>query len=167
MAPVEIRRCLARGQRDRGWVGEARCRRAEQPRRWVAPSQRQIRTRHMPLPASLAHLNRRMSEKKWKEALQWSHPRILEESRFATKRISDPVPAKAPKTHCSVLPTEIGHALTAAHMNWIKLREDDQCWWCYRTMQTREHLFKHCASRFDFPSSQQRVERVLVRRCRG
>jgi len=37
-------------------------------RRRAAPPQRQLRRRHMPLLASLAHLN---GEKKWKEALEW------------------------------------------------------------------------------------------------
>jgi len=81
--------------------------------------------RRMPLPASLVHLKRRISEKKWKE-------------------VPLPDQGEGAKAHCSpVLPTE--DALTATHMKAIKLRTDNHCWWCYWAKQTREHLFKHCA----------------------
>jgi len=103
--------------------------------------------RPTPLPASLAHLKRRISEKKWKEAREWSLARI-KNPRFDTKRLrqtTDPTPAKAPKRIAArFYQLKTGHALTATHLKWIKLREDDQCWWCCRSRQTREHLFKHC-----------------------
>ena len=31
-------------------------------------------------------------------------------------------------------------------MKKIKKQEDDQCWWCFRSKQTQEHLFKHCST---------------------
>ena len=38
-----------------------------------------------------------------------------------------------------------GHALTAPFLKekfgWI---ESDMCWWCTKSRQTREHLFKEC-----------------------
>jgi len=88
----------------------------------------------MPLPASLDHLKRSISDKKWKEAHGWSLARV-KNPRFDTKRLrqsTDPTPAKAPKRTAVrfYVPTKTGHALTATHLKWIKLREDDQCWWC-------------------------------------
>ena len=69
------------------------------------------------------------------------------ESRIpgSTPNASDPTPAKAPKWIAArFYRLKTGHALTATHLKWIKLREDDQCWWCCRSRQTWEHLFKHC-----------------------
>ena len=65
----------------------------------MAPSQRQVWAAIDALPASLAHLKRRISDKKWKEAQEWSLVRT-KNPRFDTKRprqTTDPTPAKAPK----------------------------------------------------------------------
>jgi len=63
----------------------------------------------MPQSASLAHLQRRISDKKWKlEAHEWSLGRI-KNPRFNTKRFrqtTDPTPAKAPKRRRPILPAE-------------------------------------------------------------
>jgi len=49
----------------------------------------------MPLPASLAHLKRRIPEKKWPEALAWSRWRISPAVyRLRGKQTADPVAAK-------------------------------------------------------------------------
>jgi len=93
------------------------------------------------------HPWRRISENKWKEAREWSLARI-KNPRFDTKRLrqtTGPTPAKAPKRIAArFYQLKTGHALTATHLKWVKLLEDDQCWWCCRSRQTREHLFKNC-----------------------
>ena len=95
----------------------------------------------------LAHLRRRIGDKKWKEARERSLARI-KNPRFDTKRLGqtmDSTPTKAAKRIAArFYQLKTGHALTATHLKWIKLREDDQCWWCCRLGQTWEHLFKHC-----------------------
>jgi hypothetical protein len=37
-----------------------------------------------------------------------------------------------------------GHAPTATYLKRSNQRDDDQCWWCGKAAQTREHLFRHC-----------------------
>ena len=122
----------------------------------------------MPLPASLAHLKRRISEKKWKEAQEWSLARIKTRS-FDTRRLkkgTDPTPAKAPKRVAArYYQLKTGHALTAIHMKRIKRQENDQCWWCFRSKQTREHLLKHCTPwRAQQKAMWAKVEKVTKRR---
>jgi hypothetical protein len=39
-----------------------------------------------------------------------------------------------------------GHAPTGTYLKRFGHREDDKCWWCGSgTLQTREHLFRHCS----------------------
>jgi len=39
-----------------------------------------------------------------------------------------------------------GHAPVRTYLHRFGHREDDKCWWCgSRTLQTREHLFRHCS----------------------
>jgi hypothetical protein len=39
-----------------------------------------------------------------------------------------------------------GHAPTGTYLKRFGHREDDKCWWCRGgTLQTREHLFRHCS----------------------
>jgi hypothetical protein len=39
-----------------------------------------------------------------------------------------------------------GHAPTGTYLKRFGHREDDKCWWCRSgTLQTREHLFRHCS----------------------
>jgi Zn finger protein HypA/HybF involved in hydrogenase expression len=71
----------------------------------------------MPLPRSLAHLKREISEKKWVEARQWA-------ARFYQLKT--------------------GHCLTGQYLHWTKNRPSAQCWWCRYRTQTRNHLFKVC-----------------------
>jgi len=75
-----------------------------------------------------------------------SRPNQEPQIRYQTPQVEmDPTPAKAPKRIATrFYQLKTGHALTATHLKWIKLREGDQCWWCCRSRQTREHLFKHC-----------------------
>jgi len=93
---------------------------------------------------SLVHLKRRISDKKWKEVHEWFLART-KSRRFDVRRrgkAADPAPAKAPK-RARFYQLKSGQALMATHMKKIK---DDQCWWCFRSKQTREHLFKHCST---------------------
>jgi len=150
--PVEIRWCPAHSGIEGneiadGWAKLA----AEEPDRhgveWLRHSDNERRS--MPLPASLAHLKRRIGDKKWKEAHEWSLART-KTRRFDVRRhkkATDPTPAKAPKRIAArFYQLKSGQALTATHMKKIKKQEDDQCWWCFRSKQTREHLFKHCST---------------------
>jgi len=36
-----------------------------------------------------------------------------------------------------------GHAPTATYLKRFRQLDDDQCWWCGKAAQTREHLFRH------------------------
>jgi hypothetical protein len=55
--------------------------------------------RAMPLPASLAHLKWRISEKKWPEAIAWPRQRIsLAAYKLRDKQRIDPLPARADKS---------------------------------------------------------------------
>jgi len=36
------------------------------------------------------------------------------------------------------------HASTATYLKRFGQRDDDQCWWCEKAAETREHLFRHC-----------------------
>jgi hypothetical protein len=39
-----------------------------------------------------------------------------------------------------------GHAPIGTYLKRFGHREHDKCWWCgSRTLQTREHLFRHCS----------------------
>ena len=105
--------------------------------------------KRMPLPAPHSH-KRRISEKRWKEAQEWSLART-KNRRIDTKRLkqtTDPVPAKAPKRIAArYYQLKTRHALTATHMKTVKLRTDDQCWRCHGAKQTREHLFSSTVPR--------------------
>jgi len=38
-----------------------------------------------------------------------------------------------------------GHAPVGTYLKRFGHRDDDKCWWCGgKTVQTREHLFRHC-----------------------
>ena len=67
-------------------------------------------------PTSLAHLARRISEEKWKEAHAWSLART-KTRKFDTRRLkkaTDPTPTKAPKRIAArFYQLKSGHALTA------------------------------------------------------
>jgi len=116
-----------RGQRNRGRMGRGRRRRAGRSQRREPP--------HSPASV-LASLKRRTSEKKWKEAQEWSLARIKNQ----TKRLKQTTDPRGAKAHCSpVLPAE-DRACPATHMKTIKLRTDNQCWCCQLAKQTPEHL---------------------------
>jgi hypothetical protein len=36
------------------------------------------------------------------------------------------------------------HASTATYLKRFEQWDDDQCWWCEKAAQTRDHLFRHC-----------------------
>jgi len=76
-----------------------------------------------PPQPSLAHLKRRISEEKWKEAHQWPLART-KTRKFDTPRLkkaTNPTPTNAPKRIASrFYQLKSGHALTATHMKQIK-----------------------------------------------
>jgi hypothetical protein len=100
----------------------------------------------MPLPRSLAHLKREISEKKWMEARQWAGERTSKKKyKMPTMQRPDGTVAGSSKRHASrFYQLKTGHCLTGQYLNWTKSRPTAQCWWCPCTTQTRDHLFKVC-----------------------
>jgi ribonuclease HI len=100
-----------------------------------------------PLPRSLAHLKRGISEKKWSEARQWAGSRINKlKYKMPAGQKPDGMVAGSSKRHASrFYQLKTGHALTGEHLHWSKSRPTPQCWWCASEKQTRDHLFKECA----------------------
>jgi ribonuclease HI len=99
-----------------------------------------------PLPRSLAHRKRQISEKKGAEARQWAGGRITRQKyKMQRRQRPDQTVAGSTKRHASrFYQLKTGHCLTGQYRNWTKKRPTAQCWWCpYRT-QTREHCFKVC-----------------------
>jgi ribonuclease HI len=118
-----------------------------------------------PLPRSLAHLKREISEKKWTEARQWAGSRITKAKyRMPARQKPDEVVAGSSKRHASrFYQLKTGHCLTGQHLQWSKSRPTAQCWWCPCPTQTRDHLFKGCAAWKD----QQRTLWAEVRKETG
>jgi hypothetical protein len=99
-----------------------------------------------PLPRSLAHLKREITEKKWAEARQWAGGRITRHKyKMPSRQRPDRTVAGSSKRLASrFYQLKTGHCLTGQHLCWTKSRATAECWWCrYKTM-TREHVFKHC-----------------------
>jgi ribonuclease HI len=99
-----------------------------------------------PLPRSLAHLKRQISEKKWAEARQWAGSRINKTKyKMPAKQKPDGAVAGSTKRHASrFYQLKTGHCLTGQHLHRMKSRPSPQCWWCASGTQTRDHLFKEC-----------------------
>jgi ribonuclease HI len=100
-----------------------------------------------PLPRSLAHLKREISEKKWTEARQWTGSRINKAKyRMPAKQKPDRVVAGSTKRRASrFYQLKTGHCLTGQHLHRTKSHPSPRCWWCASKTQTRNHLFKECA----------------------
>jgi hypothetical protein len=98
--------------------------------------------------ASLAHINRVTTERKWEESKEW----LVEQCRghraykLVTTQRRDRPPLSAPKrTAARYYQLKTGHALIGPYLKRIGKSEDDKCWWCKKgARQTREHLFKEC-----------------------
>ena len=101
-----------------------------------------------PLPRSLAHLKREISEKKWAEARQWAGSRTSKTKyKMPARQKPDGVVAGSSKRHASrFYQLKTGHCLTGQYLNRTKSRPTPQCWWCLRPTQTRDHLFKGCVA---------------------
>ena len=102
-------------------------------------------TRFPTRPTSLAHLQRRSSEKKWPEARSWCERRRLNKVYVLRKEDKpDPTPARAEKrTAARFYQLKSGHALTGVYLKSTDNRPDDHCWWCdpeniSGTQQTRD-----------------------------
>jgi hypothetical protein len=80
--------------------------------------------RPMPLPRSLAHLKREISEKKWAEARQWAGGRITSKKyKMPCKQRTDKTVAGSSKRHASrFYQLKTGHCLTGQYLNWTKSR---------------------------------------------
>jgi len=100
----------------------------------------------MPLPQSLAHLKREISEKKWMEARQWAGNRASRmEYRMPKSQKPDGTVAGSTKRLASrFYQIKTGHCLTGQHLYWTRNPATPQCWWCRYPNQTRGHLFKVC-----------------------
>jgi ribonuclease HI len=99
-----------------------------------------------PLPRSLAHLKRGITEKKWAEARQWAGCRINKAKyKMSDKQKPEGVVAGSTKRHASrFYQLKTGHCLTGQYLYRTKGRPSPQCWWCASRTQTRDHLFKEC-----------------------
>jgi hypothetical protein len=113
-----------------------------------------------PLPRSLAHLMREMSEKKWAEACQWAGSRITKAKyKMPVRQKPDRVVAGNSKRHASkYYQLKTGHCLAGQYLNRTKSRPTPQCWWFPCPTQTRDHLFKVCTAW----NNQQRILRAEV-----
>jgi len=102
--------------------------------------------RRMPLPRSLAHLSREATEKKWKEARQWSKARIKPAKyKIPERQLPDRTVAGCSKRSASrFYQLRSGHALTGQYLKWTKSRPSARCEWCQYQCQTRDHLLKNC-----------------------
>jgi hypothetical protein len=100
----------------------------------------------MPLPRSLAHLKREISEKKWNEVRRWAG------SRASAKKYKMPREQRPNKTVAGgtkrlasrFYQLKTVHCVTEQYLNWTKNRTTAQCWWRRHTTQTTEHIFKNC-----------------------
>ena len=102
--------------------------------------------RAIPLPGSLAHLKREITEKKWKEARKWAGSRTSRQKYSMPKSLRpDATVAGSTKRLASrAYQLKSGHARTGQYLHWAKVRPTAQCWWCQCPVQTRDHLFKEC-----------------------
>jgi hypothetical protein len=84
-----------------------------------------------PLPRSLAHLKREISEKKWTEAHQWARSRITKAKyKMPARQKPDGVVAGISKRHASrFYQLKTDHYLTGQYLAWRKRRPTPQCWW--------------------------------------
>jgi len=100
----------------------------------------------MPLPRSLAHPKREISEEKWAEARQWAGGRTPREKyKMPDKQKPDGTVADSSGRLASgFYQLKTGHCLTEQYLNWTKSWPTAQCWWCPCKTQTRDHLFKVC-----------------------
>ena len=90
--------------------------------------------RRMPLPRSLAHLKREISERKWKEAKEWADRKIshrkYRHSQKERKKL-DSIPAVANKRLASrFYHLKSGHCLIGQYLQWTKNRPSARCRWC-------------------------------------
>jgi hypothetical protein len=101
--------------------------------------------RPMPLPRSLAHLKRDISEKKWAEARQWAAGRVTKKKyRMPREQQPDKTVAGSTKRLVSrFYQLKTGHCLTGQYLEWSKNQPTAKCWWCLYRTQTRDHLFKN------------------------
>jgi len=84
-----------------------------------------------PLPPTfLAHLKRRVSEKKWPESRSWCERRQLNRGYvLREKGKPDPTPARAEKRAASrFYQLKSGNALMGVQLKSTENRPDDHCW---------------------------------------
>jgi hypothetical protein len=98
----------------------------------------------MPLPRSLAHLKREISEKKWNEARRWAG------SRASAKKYKMPREQRAEQDSGrehqearleALYQLKTGHCLAGQYLDWTKNRATAQCWWCRYATQTNEGAY--------------------------
>jgi hypothetical protein len=96
----------------------------------------------VPLPRSLAHLKRQLSESKWTEARCWTAGRITgEKYQLPNRQHPDRKVADSEKWVAHQLRTR--HALTGQYLQWTKSRPNAKCGWYQCKNQTHEHLLKN------------------------
>jgi hypothetical protein len=98
----------------------------------------------MPLPSSLSHLKREITEKKWAEARQWAGGQTsTKKYKMAAKQKPDGTVVGSSKRQASwFYQLKTGHCLTGQYLHWRKSRPTAQCWWCPCRAQTRDNPFE-------------------------
>jgi hypothetical protein len=102
--------------------------------------------RPMPLPRSLAHLKREISEKKWTEVRRWAGERVTTKKyRLLREQRPDKVVSGSSKRLASrFYQLKTRNCVTGQYLGWTKNQPTAKCWWCLYRTQTRDHLFKNC-----------------------
>jgi hypothetical protein len=101
--------------------------------------------RPMPLPRSLAHLKREITEKKWAEARRWAGGRVTSKKyKMPREQLPDKTGWEYQEARLEVLPAEDRALPHGAVPYPDKDRAAPECWWCRYKTQTREHVFKNC-----------------------
>ena len=112
---------------------------------WLEYSDR-VGARAMPLPRSLAHFKREVTERKWVKARQWAGGRTSKTKYRMPKsqRPNSLVAGNTKRLASRFYQVKTGHYLAGQDLRWTKNRPTTQCWWCRYQTQTRERLFKVC-----------------------
>jgi hypothetical protein len=107
-------------------------------------------TVHERIYTSAANRARRISEGRTAAKAEWEadncskHYGYRLKGKAGSKR---PVPMSSVKSLAArFYRLKSGHAPTGTYLKRFGHREDDKCWWCREgTLQTREHLLRHCS----------------------
>jgi ribonuclease HI len=97
---------------------------------------------------SLAHIARKISERRSAARNKWIADKGVSGSRYITRRKTGMrTVLKSTKKHIAARYFQLltGHAIIAPYLkNKLDKVQTERCWWCNAKRQTRDHLFKEC-----------------------